>query len=103
MAKTRVELQHFLEEDILGGDEVYYQRPASKNMSYPAIVYDLSTVTNIYADNDVYQRHKAYEITVIDRNPDSEITEKMLGVPLCKWNRRYKADNLYHDVFLLYF
>ncbi len=102
MAKTRVNLQNFLEKDILGSDEVYYQRPSSKSMSYPAIIYDLSTVSNVYADNTVYQRHKAYEVIVIDRNPDSEVVEKMLDVPLCRWIRRYKADNLYHDVFILY-
>jgi hypothetical protein len=40
---------------------------------------------------------------VIDRNPDSELPDKVIELPLCKFDRFYTADNLNHTVFTLFF
>lgn len=98
----RVKLQAML-EDILGSRNVYFQPPSSIRMNYPAIVYSANNIENLHADNAVYRQNKSYEIIVIDRNPDSVISEKISRLPMCKFNRHYVADNLNHDVFTLYF
>lgn len=46
---------------------------------------------------------KRYQVTVVDKNPDSVIHEKVLKLPLCKFDRHYNKDNLNHDVYTLYF
>ena len=99
---TRVDLQNVLEE-LLGSRSVYYQPPESLKMSYPAIVYSRKTIDNSYANNSVYKQNYAYEITVIDKNPDSEIVNKISKLPTCRFDRHFKSDNLNHDVFTLYY
>ena len=99
---TRVDLQNVLEE-LLGSRNVYYQTPESLKMNYPAIVYARKTIDNSYANNSVYKQNYAYEITVIDKNPDSEIVNKVSKLPTCRFDRHFKSDNLNHDVFTLYY
>ena len=72
-------------------------------MNYPAIVYARKTIDNSYANNSVYKQNYAYEITVIDKNPDSEIVNKISKLPTCRFDRHFKSDNLNHDVFTLYY
>ena len=99
---TRVDLQNVLEE-LLESRNVYYQPPESLKMNYPAIVYARKTIDNSYANNSVYKQNYAYEITVIDKNPDSEIVNKISKLPTCRFDRHFKSDNLNHDVFTLYY
>lgn len=99
---TRIDLQNVLEE-LLGSRNVYYQPPESLKMNYPAIVYARKTIDNSYANNSVYKQNYAYEITVIDKNPDSEIVNKVSKLPTCRFDRHFKSDNLNHDVFTLYY
>ena len=99
---TRVDLQNVLEE-LLGSRNVYYQPPESLKMNYPAIVYSRKMIDNSYANNSVYKQNYAYEITVIDKNPDSEIVNKVSKLPTCRFDRHFKSDNLNHDVFTLYY
>lgn len=88
---------------ILGSRNVYFQPPASVTMKYPAIVYGLDDISSVYADDGVYLAHRRYSITVIDKDPDSLIVEKVGSLPSSRFNRHYEDDNLNHDVFTLYF
>lgn len=99
---SRLKLQTELEE-LLGTKNVYYSPPVSLKMQYPAIVYSRSDINNAHANNSVYKQEYAYEITVIDRNPDSEIVKKVSRLPRCRFNRHYPSDNLNHDVFTIYY
>lgn len=99
---SRLSLQTMLEE-LLGSRNVYYQPPASVYMKYPAIVYSRKAIENVYADNEVYTQHNAYDLTVIDADPESEIVEKISKLPMCSFDRHYTADNLNHYVFTLYY
>ena len=56
-----------------------------------------------YANNGTYVRKMGYQVTYIDRHPDSTIPDKILDLPLCKHDRFFTADNLNHDVFTLFF
>jgi len=99
--KSRLDLHKKLCE-LLGSKNVYFQPPESVKMSYPAIVYKRSDIQNIHADNNPYLQFHGYEITVIDKNPDSDIPKAISQLPLCRFNRHFNADNLNHDVFVLY-
>lgn len=99
---SRLDLQKLL-ETIADSRNVYFQPPASIFMKYPAIVYNLSDIENDHANNGVYNQHFAYDVIVIDENPDSEIVKKVSRLPLCQYDRHYTKDNLNHDVFTLYF
>lgn len=99
---SRIELQALLGL-ILGTDNVYFQPPPTVQMNYPCIVYrrDLTKVN--WAENKPYKHVIRYQVTVIDRDPDSIIPAKIAALPMCIFERFYTADNLNHDVYKLFF
>jgi hypothetical protein len=99
---SRLEL-HEIFCNILESRNAYYQPPASVKMKYPAIVYSRKKIDNSYANNLVYKQSRAYEVTVIDEDPDSEIVKKVSELPACTHDRYFTSDNLNHDVFTLYY
>jgi len=98
----RLELQALLME-ILGTERVYFQPPPSIQMEYPCIVYQRDYLLTNHADDIPYKRRVRYLVTIIDRNPDSDVPDKVAELPLCVFDRFYTADNLNHDVFKLFF
>jgi len=101
-AQDRSELNTLLKQ-LLGTDNVYFQPPATVAMLYPAIVYQRDTTQTRHASNVPYTLYKRYQVTVIDRNPDSVIPDKVAGLPMCSHDREFVANGLNHDVFTLYF
>lgn len=99
---SRPNLQTKLEQ-ILGSRNVYFQPPESIKLNYPAIVYKRSNIQNTFADNEVYKQSYFYEITVIDRKSDSQITKKLSKLPKIRFDRSFTYDNLNHDVFTIYY
>lgn len=99
---SRPSLQSKL-ETILGSRNVYFQPPESIRLSYPAIVYSRSDIASAYADNIKYRKNRQYQITLIDKNPDSETIDKILELPKCRFVRHFTSDNLNHDVFYIYY
>ena len=81
----------------------YFQPPPSVNMKYPAIVYGLDDIENVFANDGVYLSKRRYSVTVIDKDPDSILIDKVAKLPTSRFNRHYEKDNLNHDVFEVYF
>lgn len=100
MGRPRLELQEILEEFT---PNVYFQPPTNISLVYPCIIYRRDYAQVTHADNNPYSNTKRYMVTVIDRNPDSAIPDKVAELPMCIFNRFYTADNLNHDVFNLFF
>ena len=93
---------HTLLVEILGSPNVYYQAPG-ESMVYPCIKYSKTKRESTYANDAKYSNTNCYEIIVIDRMPDNLIIDKLLELPYCSYDRHYKADNLNHDVLILYY
>lgn len=100
--QRRLELHEIL-VDILGSRNVYYQPPESVKMNYPAIKYSRDDIRNDFANNSVYMQQYAYEITVIDEDPDSEIVDKVSKLPTARFERHFTADDLNHDIYQIIF
>lgn len=102
MAEPREELQAIL-EDVLGSDAVYFQPPTNVSMVYPAIVYQRDYQYKEFADNEPHCWWQRYQVTYIDRNPDSPVLAKIVALPMSKYVRFFAIDGLNHDIFQLYF
>lgn len=90
--------------DILGTRQVYFQPSGTTRMSYPCIKYSRDRGQHTYADNKTYIYRQAYQLIYIDRNADNDIVEKLIRhFPMINFNRHYTADNLNHDVLILYY
>lgn len=98
----RLQLQSLL-EDLLGSRNVYFQPPTNVQLQYPCIVYKRDTAQTLFADNDPYRYTKRYQLTVIDRDPDSDIPNRVSKLRMCRHQAFFTADNLNHDIFDLYF
>ena len=81
---------------------VCQQPPENIKLSYPAIIYKMATIRSKFANNDKYLRDTAYDITLIDTEPESPIVEDILKLPTCNLSQTYVKDNLYHYIFRVY-
>lgn len=87
---------------FLGSKRVYFQAPAK--LDYPCVIYELDDYDVDYGNDKVYRFMKRYTVTLIGRNPETDdFVQKMFTLPYCSFDRRFINDNLYHDVFTLYF
>ena len=105
MARDRRNLSPIF-KDILGkgNENVYFQSPAPHMLKYPCIIYELNNRDTHHADDLIYKDMNRFTVTLIDRNPDNtEYVDKLLNLQYCSYDRRFIADNLYHDVFNLYY
>lgn len=81
---------------------LYYQPPSNLKLSYPCIVYSLEHDKVSYSNGKKYSIYNQYQITLISKNPDDPIHEKLSNLEFCRFDRRFISDNLYHDVFTIY-
>lgn len=102
MARSRIELHEIL-VGILGSRNVYFQPPASVSMKYPAIVYSLDGNNHTRADNQRYIPRRRYQVTVIDRDPDSKIPDMVEALPYCRMTTTMIVENLHQFVFSISF
>lgn len=98
----RQDLQALL-ETTLGSDNVYFQPPTTLTMKYPAIVYALSAMDIKRADNRAYTFKRRYTLTFISQSPVSPVVDALAMLPLCSFDRHYKADNLNHYSYNIYY
>lgn len=106
MARSRLELDYAL-RDILGirydsPHQCYYQPPESTKLKYPCIIYERVGYSSRRADDLDYLTHKRYTVTLIYKDPDSELPDKVEAFPMCFHDRHFTRDNLHHDIFTIY-
>ena len=101
MTGQRTNLQQILTN--LGTSNVYFQAPENLKMKYPCILYQLDNMYEEYANNDIYLNKERYMITVIASDPDNDLRKKVKKLPLCRFSRHFRADNLNHYVYNLYY
>lgn len=100
---SRLNLQDEL-ENLLGNENVYFQPPESLRMSFPCIRYELSNIRPFRANNKAYAIHKAYSVTHIYKDPDSDLINDFLtNFQMCDHDRHYTSDGLHHDVYTIYY
>lgn len=98
----RLDLHQVL-KTLPGVSDAYFQPPLDVTMTYPCIVYERSESYVSYADNLKYWRKKRYSVTVIDRNPDSEIVDAVEELPYTRFERFFVTQGLNHTVFQTFF
>lgn len=100
--EKRLKLQTLLELK-LGSKNVYFQPPANIQMKYPCIVYSLTNIKEERANDNLYNHYKQWQVTYIDRNPDSLVPGMIHRLPMCSFERNFTSDNLNHTVFNMYY
>lgn len=89
---------------IMGSKDVWFQPGSNITLKYPCILYEIQDNDVTHASNKIYKHMRCYKVTVIDRNPSSKLPDKVLfGFPYCEYVNTYIADQLYHNVYNVYF
>jgi hypothetical protein len=96
----RLQLHNLLESIC---PNVYFQPPTNVKLNYPCIIYHRDYAETKFADSISYNYTKRYLITVIDRDPDSNIPDQVAALPMTLFNRFFTSDDLNHDVYRTYF
>lgn len=95
---------HEIFVSVLGSRNVYYQPPESVQLKYPCIIYEKEGNHSLKADNQKYVGRKRYSVTVISRDPDNDLADRLEETfDYCSFDRRFIRDNLYHDTLDLYY
>lgn len=104
MGRPRIDFHNLLiATSGLPSQQVYFQPPENVQLKYPCIVYKRDRESTQFADDNPWRHNKRYQVTVIDRNPDSEIPDAIRKLRMCLFDRNFASDNLNHDVFNIYF
>lgn len=83
---------------------VYFQPPANIKMTYPCIVYNKTTKSRRFASNHIYFSRQEYDVTVMDKNPDSTVADNIEEhFQYCIVANHYTVDNLNHAKLNLYY
>jgi hypothetical protein len=107
MAGSRLAL-HEIFIDILGTrgqtiSRVYFQPPTTVKLEYPCIIYKRSNRKDFFSNDRIYLDMKRYSVTVVDKNPDSLIPDKILELQYCAFSSHFAIDGLNHDIYTLYY
>lgn len=102
--RTRAEFrQMLLSKTSIQESHMYFQPPETQKLKYPCFIYKLNHYDVEHADDMNYKELRAYTLTVIDEDPDSELPVELIRLPYSNIDRFYTADNLNHWVFIIYF
>lgn len=89
---------------ILGSRNVYFQPPESVKLQYDAIIYTVSDRNDKRADDLKYGNFVGYDVTVITKNPDSDLPDKLFNsFSRIRHSRTFTSNNLHHDLFRIYY
>lgn len=102
MKERRLHLQNLL-SDIPGVKKVYFS-PPSKGMVYPCIVYEISNANVVYADDIPYFNRIRWTVTIIDKDPISEIPSEITKhIQYQMFDRKFVSDGLNHYVYTVFY
>ena len=103
-------------KDLLGTDEVYFQPSYDAGIDevtpyiitgieYPCFIINRTSAYQPKANDKTYLFRPAYEVTYIDRDePDPEMLYEVgRRFSNCNYQRHFVADNLHHDVWVIYY
>lgn len=106
MARSQLLLQSNLETlmknvNVAYENNVFFQPPSF--LPEPAIKYQREASHVSHADNVKYLFLKRYQVTVIDRDADSLIPDRVEALSHCGFDRFFVANGLNHWVYNLFF
>lgn len=91
-----------LHESIKEG-QVYSNLGPDTKMKYPAIRVNVDARSTEYANGVGYITQTRYILTVISKEETPAVLGPLMRLPTCAPQRVYRADDLYHNTFTIYY
>lgn len=86
-----------------GQPHVYYQPPKDQSIVYDCIIYKLDDMPAVHANNFPYAWSHKYEVSIISRDPECPLRERVQELPTARMKTSFVKDNLHHFIFSLYY
>lgn len=81
---------------------VFFKPDSNVKLKYPCIIYTREGDQSRHADNMRYFNNTSFQITVIDRDSDSEIVNDILNTLVTsKRSNEFVSDGLYHYIITI--
>ena len=81
---------------------VFFKPDSNVKLKYPCIIYSREGDQSRHADNVIYFNNTEFQITVIDRDSDSEVVNDILNaLVLARRSNEYVSDGLYHYIITI--
>lgn len=81
---------------------VFFNPDSNTKLAYPCIIYKEQTYNARRADNLRYFSSIEYQITIIDRDPDTSIHENILDhFEHSRYSNNFRSDNLIHHILTI--
>lgn len=100
--KTRIEFSEMLKAN-LHCSNFYFQPPETTKLKYPCVIYKLENYLHHYGSNKKYDGYKRYNVTYVDKDPDSVVPDEIGQLPFSSFNTFYTSENLNHWSFSIYY
>lgn len=98
---SRLELH---DELLEFADNVYFQPPSDYKLKYPCIIYQKNNNNRVFGNDSLYLKKQGYQVTVIDRNPDTMTADDLEDkFQYCAISQYFTIDNLNHITLELYY
>lgn len=98
----QVKLKQFL-KSVIGSATLYIQPPSTIKMTYPCLICKLDAMDKKYADNKTYRKTNRYSLMYITKDSNDPNIDNIGILPMCRFDRAYTSNNLYHNSYELYF
>lgn len=89
--------------DHTGVTKMYFQRPPKHITDFDRCIVYSGKPGLRYADNHAYIKGTYYTVTYIHSDPDDEVVDKLCDFPYSHFDRQFISDDLYHDVFIIFY
>lgn len=100
---TRLDLDAELRSNF-GIEHVYFQPPPNKEIKYDCFVYTLDDIYTRYADDMKYIKKKRYQVTLVTKKWREDLIDLIMDhFQHITMGKTYRADNLYHCPFYIYY
>lgn len=84
-------------------DNIYFQPDSNTKLKYPCILYEFNSPLDFKADNNNHITYARYTITNIYKSIKNKSFDSLRNnFKYLSFDRQYKSDGLYHDVYTLY-
>ena len=99
--RTYRDLLHLLQQ-VVQHNRVYFQPPENLKIGYPAVVFHLSKIEIDHASDEPYKGAREYSVTLITKDPEPDVIDKILKIPYSSLDTTYISDGMNHFVFTVY-
>lgn len=91
--------------NVIGDPErVHFQPSESVKLKFPCLIFKFDGYKDFFANDGRHMLREKYSVTHVYQNPEADLQEEILSSFLfASFDRPYIADNLYHDVYTIYY